>query len=113
MGFQDVHMKNSITKACVRFYNGSELNLVLIIFTKKNNVPYAEDTFTLAGVGDQSTTDNTAENVRIYTVPLVEYNGEIVYIKAFFVNNILSNKVGREKINLNPGDFSYLNKEDL
>ena len=46
-------------------------------------------------------------------MPLVESNGEIVYVKAFSVNNILCNKVRRKNINLNPGDFPRLSKEDL
>ena len=46
-------------------------------------------------------------------MPLVESNGENVYIKAFSINTILNNKVGRDNINLNPRDFPHLTKEDL
>ena len=112
MCLQDVNMRDSSVNARTLFDNGSELTLISSIFAKKNNLPYEEATYTISGVGG-ATTYNAGTNGRVYTVPLVESNGETVYVKAFSVNNILSSKVGRSRINLNPGDFPRLNKEDL
>ena len=110
MCLQDVNIRDSSVKARTLFDNGSELTLISSIFAKKNNLPYKEATYTISGVGG-ATTCNTATNGRVFTVPLVECNGETVYIKSFSVNNILSNKVGRSSINLNRGDFPRLKKE--
>ena len=43
----------------------------------------------------------------------VENNGKIIYIKAFSVNNILSNKVGRQNINIYTEDIPHLDQEYL
>ena len=95
------------------FYNGSEITLVSSFFTKKNNLPFKEATYTLAGVGSKATTYNSGENGRIYTVPLMDSNGEIVSVKAFLVDNILTDKIGREEVKFNPRDFPRLSKETL
>ena len=98
MCLQYVQIKNSSIKAGSLFDNGSELVLISIIFANKNYLPYS-----ISGVG-RATKYNAATNGRIYTMPLVENNGKVVYIKAFSINNIISNKVGRSNINLNQGD---------
>ena len=61
-------------------------------FAKKNNLTYEEATYILAGVGGQSTIYNSSEDGRIYLVPFVESYGNNVTIKAFSVENILTEK---------------------
>ena len=73
------------------FDNGSEINLVSSIFAKKNNLPFEQATYTLAGIGSFATTYN---NWKIYTVPLVDSNGEVILVKAFSFNTILTEKIG-------------------
>ena len=85
MSLEDISIKNSSIKARVMFDNDSEITLVSSIFAKKNNLPFEEATYTLAGVGSKATTYNSGENGRIYFVPLMDYNGEIVTVKAFSV----------------------------
>ena len=75
------------------FDNGSEITLVSSIFIKKNNLPFEQATYTLAGIGINATTYNYG---KIYTVPLVDSNGEIILIKAFSVDTILTEKIGPE-----------------
>ena len=96
MSLQDIPIKTSSSKARVMFDNGSEITLVSSFFAKKNNLPFKEATYTLAGVGSKATTYNSGENGRIYTVPLMDSNGEIVLVKAFSVDDILTKKIGRE-----------------
>ena len=67
------------------FDNGFEITLVSSIFAKKNNLPFEEAIYALAGIGSKATTYNSGENGRIYSVPLLDSNGEIVIIKAFSV----------------------------
>ena len=83
MSLQDIPIKNSSSKAPVMFNNGSEITLVSSFFTKRNNLPFKEATYTLAGVGSKATTYNSGENGRIYTVPLMDSNGKIVKVMAF------------------------------
>ena len=77
MCLQDIPL-NSNVKAHVMFDNGSELTLVSSIFTKRNNLPFEEATYTLAGVGGQDITYKAGEDGKIYTVPLVDTSGETV-----------------------------------
>ena len=77
MSLQDIPIKNSSIKARVMFDNGSEITLVSSFFTKKNNLPFEEATYTLVGVGSKATTYNSGEDRRIYTMPLMDSNGEI------------------------------------
>ena len=95
MSLQDIPIKNSSSKARVMFDNGSEITLVSSFFTKKNNLPFEEATYTLAGVGSKAITYNSGENGRIYTVPLMDSNGEIVSVKAFSLI-----KLGGKKLSL-------------
>ena len=87
------------------FNNGSEITLVSSIFAKKNKLPFEQATYTLAGIGSNAT---TYTNGRIYTVPLVDSNGEVIMVKAFSVNTILTEKIGREEVVFNKKDFPYL-----
>ena len=91
MSLQDIPVHNSNNKARVMFDNGSEITLVSNFFTKKNNLPFEEATYTLAGIGSNPTTYN---NGKIYTIPLLDSNQEIIFIKAFSVDSILSEKIG-------------------
>ena len=100
--------QNSSSKAWVMFDNGYESTLVSSFFAKKNILPFEEATYTLAGVGSKATTYNLGENWRIYTVPLMDSNGEIVSVKAFLVDNILTDKIGREEVKFNLRDFLRL-----
>ena len=93
------------------FDNSFEITLVSNFFAKRNNLPFEEATYTLAGVGSKATTYNSGENGRIYTVPLIDFNGEIVSVKAFSVENILTDKIGREEVKFNP--FPCVSKETL
>ena len=111
MSLQDIPIKNTSSKAWVLFSSGSEITLVSSFFTKRNNLPFKEATYTLAGVDSKATTYNSGENGRIYTVPLMDSNGEIVLVKAFLVENILTDKIGREEVKLNPRDFPHLSQE--
>ena len=101
------------TEAQVMFDKGLEITLVSRFFAKRNNLPFEESTYTLAGVGSKATTYNSGENGRIYTVPLMDSNGEIVLVKAFLVENILTDKIGIEEVKFNPRDFPRLSKETL
>ena len=112
MCLQDIPI-NSSTKACVMFDNGSELTLVSSYFTKKNNLSYEDTIYTLVGEGGAETFYNTREGGKIYTMPLMSSSGEIVSVKALSVNNINTNKVGREQINLNPKEFTHLSQDVL
>ena len=65
MSLQDIPINNSSIKACVMFDKGSKITLVSSIFVKKNNLPFEEATYTLAGVGSKATTYNSGENEKI------------------------------------------------
>ena len=110
MSLQDIPVSNSNSKAHVIFDNGSEITLVSNHFARKNNLPFEQATYTLAGIGSNAT---TYDNGKIYTVPLVDSNSEIVLVKAFSVDSILVEKVGREEVMLNKEDFPHLSKEVL
>ena len=56
ISLQDISIKNSLFKALVMFDNGSEITLVSSIFVKKNNLPFDEATYTLAGIGSKAMT---------------------------------------------------------
>ena len=92
------------------FDNDSEITLVSNFFAKKNNLLFEEASYTLAGIGSNPTTYN---NGRIYNIPLLDLNQEIVLVKAFFVDSILSEKIGREEVKFNKEDFPHLSKEVL
>ena len=92
------------------FDNGSEVTLVSSIFAKKNRLLYEEASYTLAGIGSSPTTYN---NGRIYNIPLLDSRKEIIYVKAFSVETILSDKIGREAVKFNKQDFPHLPKEIL
>ena len=110
MCLQDIPINNSSTKNRVMFDNRSELTLMSSYFTKKNDLPYEQATYTLAGIGSNATTYN---NGKIYTVPLVDSNGEVILVKAFSVDNILTEKIGREEVVFNKEDFPHLSKAVL
>ena len=92
------------------FDNGSEITLVSNFFAKKNNLPFEEASYTLAGIGSNPTTYN---NKRIYNIPLLDSNQEIIFVKAFSVDSILSEKIGQEEVVFNKEDFPHLSKEVL
>ena len=87
------------------FHNGSVITLVSSAFAKKNNLPYEEASYTLAGIGSSPTTYN---NSRIYNIPLLDSNQEIVLVKAFSVE-----KIGQEAVKFNKEDFPHILKEVL
>ena len=111
MSLQDVPVHNYSVMAGVMFDNGSEITLVSNFFARKNNLPYEWATYTLAGIGSKATTYNSNNNGKIYTVPLEDSNGEIVLVKAFAVERILEDKIGRDKVNFNNEDFPHVSKE--
>merc|ERR1712030_315117 len=113
MSLQDVPVHNSTIKARVMFDNGSEITLVSNFFARKNNLPYEQATYTLAGLGSEATTYDSNDNGKIYTVPLEDSDGEIVLVKAFAVEKILEEKTGRDEVKLNHEDFPHLSKEVL
>ena len=82
-------------------------------FARKNNLPYEPATYTLAGIGSKATTYDSNNNGKIYTVPLEDSDGEIVLVKAFAVERILDEKIGREKVKFNHDDFPHLSKDVL
>ena len=43
----------------------------------------------------------------------MDSNGEVVTIKAFSVENILTDKIGRDEVKFNPKDFPRISKEVL
>ena len=49
----------------------------------------------------------TYHMMRLDTLPFVENGGRVVYVNAFSVNNIFKSKVGRERMNVKPGDFPH------
>ena len=110
MSLQDIPLHKSRSLAQVMFDNGSEVTLVSSIFAKKNCLLYEEASYTLAGIGSSPT---TYSNGRIYSIPLLDSNKEITYVKAFSVESILSDKIGREAVKFSKQDFSCLPKEIL
>ena len=98
MSLQDVPIKNSSIKARTMFDNGSELTLVSNFFAKKHNFSYEEASYTISGVGGAESTYESRSKGRIYSIPLQETNGDTVIVKAFAVDSILSEKIGREKV---------------
>ena len=92
------------------FNNGSEVTLVTNHFTEKNKLPFQKAPFTLSAMGTKPTTYNKG---KIYSVPLVDSNGEVILVKAFSVNSILVEKVGREEIVLKKKDFPHFSKAVL
>ena len=113
MSLQDVPVHNSSIKARVMFDNGSEITLVSNSFARKNNLTYEPATYTLAGIGSKATTYDSNNNGKIYTVPLEDSDGDIVLVKAFAVERILDEKIGREKDKYNHDSFTHLSKDDL
>ena len=95
---QNIPVNNSSIKAQVMFDSSSEISLVSSIFAKRNNLPYEEAMYTLAGVGSKATTYNFGENGRIYSVPLMDSNREVVIIKVFSVENILTEWIQRDEV---------------
>ena len=87
MSLRTIPLHNSNNMAQVMFDNGSEITLVSSVFATKNNVPYEEASYTLAGIGSSPTMYN---NGRIYNIPLLDSNQEIVLVKAFSVDSVLS-----------------------
>ena len=110
MSLQDIPLHKSRSLAQVMFDNGSEVTLVSSIFAKKNRLPYEEASYTLAGIGSSPT---SYSNGRIYRIPLLDSNKEITYIKAFSVESILSDKIGREAVKFSKKDFRRIPKETL
>ena len=92
------------------FDNSSEITLMSNFLAKKKNLPFEEATYTLAGIGSNPTTYN---NGKIYTIPLLDSNREIIFVKAFSVDCISSEKIGREEVVFNKEDFPHLSKEVL
>ena len=43
----------------------------------------------------------------------MDFNREFVTIKAFSVENILTERIGRDKVKFNPKDFPHLSQEVL
>merc|ERR1711867_387912 len=113
MSLQDIPVKNSSMKARTLFDNGSELTLVSSFFANKNNFSYEEASYTISRVGGAESTFDSGSKGRIYNIPLQEINGDTVTIRALAVDSILSGKIGRERVKLNPEDFPHLTKEEL
>ena len=86
------------------FHNSSEITLVSNFFTKKNNLPFEEASYTLAGIGSNPTMYN---NGRIYNIPLLDSNQEIIFVKALSVDIILSEKISREEVIFTKEDFPH------
>ena len=105
MSLQDIPVTNTNKKAWVMFDNGSEITLVSSIFAKKNNLPFEQATYNLAGIWSNATTYN---NGKIFIVPLVDSNGEVILVKAFSVDTNLTEKIGREEVVFNKEDFITL-----
>ena len=110
MSLQDIPLHKSRSLAQLIFNNGSEVTLVSSIFAKKNHLPQEEASYTLAGIGSSPT---SYSNGRIYRIPLLDSNKEITYIKAFSVESILSDKIGREAVKFNKKNFPFIPKETL
>ena len=107
MSMQDIPVLESST-ACTLFDNGLELTLVSKFFAQRNNLPYEEATYTLAGVGGAVKTYHTGKGGRIYTVPLMSSSGDKINVKALSVEGILPGKKGREQLKLNPKKFPHM-----
>ena len=86
------------------------ITLVSNYFAKKNNLPFEEATYTLVGIGRNAV---IYDNGKIYTIPLLDSNREIVFVKAFSVDIILAEKISQEEVVFNKEDFPHLSKEVL
>ena len=64
----------------------------------------------MAGIGSNAT---TYINGKIYTVPMVDSNGDVILVKAFSVKTILTEKIGQEEVVFNKEDFPHLSKSVL
>ena len=87
MSLQDIPVANYDQSARTMFDNGSEISLVSNNFAKKAKLPFEEASYTLPGVGRNSTTYNCG---MIYTVTLIDSGGDKIHVKAFRVDSILS-----------------------
>merc|ERR1712240_594179 len=92
------------------FDNSSKVTLVSSIFAKRSCLLYEEASYILAGIGSSPT---SYSNGRIYRIPHLDSNKEITYIKAFSVDPILSDKIGREAVKFSKKDFPRIPKETL
>ena len=64
----------------------------------------------MAGIGSSPT---TYSNGRIYRILLLDFDKEITYVKAFSVESILPDKIGREAVNFSKQDFPCIPKKIL
>ena len=110
MSLQDIPVHNSNNEAQVMFDNGSEITLVTNVFAKTNNLPFEEASYTLTGIGSSPTMYNDG---RIYNISLLDSSQEIIFVKAFSVDSILSEKIEWEEVTFNKEDFPHLSKEVL
>ena len=92
------------------FDNGSEVTLVTNHFAEKDRHLFKKAPFTLSAIGSKPATYNKE---KIYSVPLVDSNGEVILVKAFSVDSSLVEKVGREEIVLKKKDFPHFSKAVL
>ena len=92
------------------FDNGSKVTLVTNHFAEKNKLPFKKAPFTLSAMGSKLTTYNKG---KIYSVRLVNPNGDSVLVKAISIDSILVEKVGREEIVLKKKYFPNFSKAVL
>ena len=112
MCLQDVHI-NRNTIAHVLFDNGSKITLIRESFAQDNSLPFEAASYTLAGVGGQAVTYHAGKNGKIYSVPMITTNGDKMIVKAFAVDEILTEKVGREKVEFSHKDFPHISLSTL
>ena len=92
------------------FDNGSEITLITHIFARKAGLTHEDASYAIAGIGSNST---VCEKGKIYNVPLLDSEGNKILIKAFGVDQILSEKIGRDQVTFNEDEFPDVPNEVL
>ena len=80
------------------FDNGSEVTLITHIFARKAKLSYEDASYSIAGIGNNST---VCDNGKVCNVPLLDSEGNKIVIKAFCVDHILAETIGRDEVNFN------------
>ena len=71
---------------------------------------HEDASYSIAGIGSNST---VCDQGKIYNVPLLDSEGNKIVIKAFGVDHILSEKIGRDRVTFNEDEFPDVSNEVL
>ena len=100
LSIQDIPVAGYNYPACCLFDNGSEITLITHTFAKKSGLTHEDASYSISGIGSNSTVCNKG---KLYNLPLVDSEGNKILVKAFGVEKILSEKVGRDNVEFDQG----------